>query len=56
MQYLKLKSRLDSAVVIGEVMKTEHLINNNSAIEYINETDHIEFFFNNIDVLLKLSD
>ncbi|CAK63938.1 unnamed protein product (macronuclear) [Paramecium tetraurelia] len=56
MKYLKLKSRLDSAVIVGEVMKTEHIIKNNSAIDYINQTDHIEFFFNNIDVLLHLSD
>ncbi|CAK61666.1 unnamed protein product (macronuclear) [Paramecium tetraurelia] len=56
MKYLKLKSRLDSAVIVGEVMKTEYLIQNNTAIEYINQTDHIEFFFDNIGVLLKLSD
>ncbi|CAD8105697.1 unnamed protein product [Paramecium primaurelia] len=55
MKYLKLKSRLDSAVIVGEVIKTEHLIKNNSAIDYINQTDHIQFFFNNIDVLLNLS-
>ncbi|CAD8122598.1 unnamed protein product [Paramecium sonneborni] len=56
MKYLKLKSRLDSAVIVGEVIKTEHLIQNNTSIEYINQTDHVEFFFNNIDVLLNLSD
>lgn len=36
MDYLKLKTRLDSAVIVGELIKTEHLISNNTSIELIN--------------------
>lgn len=55
MKYLKLKCRVDSAVIIGEMMKTEHLIKNNTSMNFINESEHIEFFFNNIDVAVNLS-
>lgn len=41
MKYLKLKCRTDSAVMIGEMIKTEHLIKNNTSMNFINETDHI---------------
>lgn len=36
MQYLKLKTRLDSSVLIGELIKTEHLIMDNSNLDLIN--------------------
>lgn len=55
MKYLKLKSRLDSTIIVGEIMKTEHLLKNNSDINFINETEHILFFFDNLDVLANLS-
>ncbi|CAD8118884.1 unnamed protein product [Paramecium sonneborni] len=55
MKYLNLKSRLDSTIIIGEVIKTEHLMKNNTNIELINQTEHILFFFNNIDDITNLS-
>lgn len=39
MKYLKLKSRLDSNIIFGEIIKTEHIIKNNSNINFINETE-----------------
>lgn len=55
MKYLKLKSRLDSIVIFGEIIKTEHLLKNNSNINFINETEQILFFFDNLNELTNIS-
>lgn len=36
MQFLKLKTRLDCTVLFGELIKTEHLIKNNTDLNFTN--------------------
>ncbi|CAD8121627.1 unnamed protein product [Paramecium sonneborni] len=52
-QFVKLKKIFDSSVLLGELIKTEYLINSDS-LKYINQTETISQFFNYTDQLLPI--
>ncbi|CAD8122597.1 unnamed protein product [Paramecium sonneborni] len=52
-QFVKLKKIFDSSVLLGELIKTEYLINSDS-LKYINQTEIISQFFNYTDQLLPI--
>ncbi|CAD8202153.1 unnamed protein product [Paramecium octaurelia] len=52
-QFVKLKKIFDSSVLLGELIKTEYLINSDS-LQHINQIEIISQFFNYTDQLLPI--